>query len=103
MNFEITEEQEMVRETFARFLDDNSSTARVRKAIETGGFDAGMWRGLAELGAFAMRVPEAAGGMDLAIHRQTRRSPEKVSHPASAGDTFPLGRKIRNLKSAPSC
>ena len=71
MNFEITEEQEMVRETFARFLDDNSSTARVRKAIETGGFDAGMWRGLAELGAFAMRVPEAAGGMDLGLFDAT--------------------------------
>ena len=67
MNFDLTEEQEMMRDTFARFLDENSSTVRVRKAQETGGFDAEMWSGLAELGAFAMRVPEAAGGMDLGL------------------------------------
>ncbi|GGB99136.1 acyl-CoA dehydrogenase [Novosphingobium endophyticum] len=67
MNFDLTEEQEMMRETFARFLDENSSTVRVRKAQETGGFDAALWAGLAELGAFAMRVPEEAGGMGLGL------------------------------------
>ena len=36
MNFDLSDEQEMVRDTFARFLDDNSSPAHVRKAIETG-------------------------------------------------------------------
>ena len=67
MNLDLTDEQEMVRDTFARFLDENSSTARVRKAMETGGFDAALWSGLAELGAFAMRVPEDAGGMGLGL------------------------------------
>ncbi|MCT2400810.1 acyl-CoA dehydrogenase family protein [Novosphingobium mangrovi (ex Huang et al. 2023)] len=67
MNFDLTDEQEMMRDTFARFLDDNSSTERVRKAQDTGGFDAGMWAGLAELGAFAMRVSEQAGGMGLGL------------------------------------
>ena len=66
MNFDLTEEQEMVRETFARFLDENSSPVRVRAALPSG-FDAEMWRGLAELGAFAMRVPESAGGMDMGL------------------------------------
>jgi len=67
VNFDITEEQEMVRDTFARFLDDNSSTVRVRRAAEAGGFDAELWRGLGELGAFAMRVPEDAGGMGMGV------------------------------------
>ncbi|KHK91277.1 acyl-CoA dehydrogenase [Novosphingobium malaysiense] len=67
MNFDLTDEQEMMRDTFARFLDDNSSTARVRKALENGGFDAELWEGLAELGAFAMRVSEEAGGMGLGL------------------------------------
>ncbi len=71
MNFDLTDEQEMVRDTFARFLDGNSSTLRVRAAMspENGGtgFDAAMWRGLAELGALAMRVPDAAGGMGLGL------------------------------------
>ena len=66
MNFDLTEEQEMVRETFARFLDENSSTVRVRAALPSG-FDAEMWQGLAELGAFAMRVPESAGGMGMGL------------------------------------
>ncbi|WP_404480905.1 acyl-CoA dehydrogenase [Novosphingobium sp. BL-52-GroH] len=67
MNFDLTDEQEMMRDTFARFLDEHSSTVRVRKAQDTGGFDAALWSGLAELGAFAMRVPETAGGMELGL------------------------------------
>lgn len=67
MNFDLTDEQEMMRDTFARFLDENSSTVLVRKAQENGGFDAELWSGLAELGAFAMRVPEEAGGMGLGL------------------------------------
>ncbi|MBO9723535.1 MAG: acyl-CoA dehydrogenase [Novosphingobium sp.] len=67
MNFDLTDEQSMMRDTFARFLDENSSMARVRKAQETGGFDADLWTGLAELGAFSMRVPEDAEGMGLGL------------------------------------
>jgi alkylation response protein AidB-like acyl-CoA dehydrogenase len=67
MNFDLTEEQVMVRDTFARFLDEKSSMVRVRKALESQGFDAELWSGLAELGAFAMRVPEDAGGMGLGL------------------------------------
>jgi 3-oxochol-4-en-24-oyl-CoA dehydrogenase len=66
MNFDLTDEQEMVRDTFARFLEENSSSARVRAALPSG-FDGELWRGLAELGAFAMRVPEDAGGMGMGL------------------------------------
>ena len=68
MNFDLTQEQEMVRETFARFLDENSASTRVRAAIsEGGGFDAELWRGLAELGAFGLRVPEHGGGLGMGL------------------------------------
>jgi alkylation response protein AidB-like acyl-CoA dehydrogenase len=66
MNFDLTDEQEMVRDTFARFLDENSSSARVRAALPSG-FDPRLWQGLAELGAFALRVPEEAGGLGLGL------------------------------------
>ena len=66
MNFDITDEQEMMRDTFARFLDENSSMARVRAALPSG-FDADLWRDLAEMGALALRVPEQAGGMGLGL------------------------------------
>jgi len=65
MNFGLNDDQLMLRDSFARFLDAHSSAARVRKANEAGGFDPQLWRGLAELGAFAMRVPEAAGGLGM--------------------------------------
>lgn len=66
MNFDLSEDQRMMRETFARFLDEQSSIARVRAAMP-GGFDPAMWQGLAELGAFCLRVPEAKGGLDLGL------------------------------------
>jgi alkylation response protein AidB-like acyl-CoA dehydrogenase len=66
MNFEISEDQEMLRETFSRFLNANSSMARVRAALSSG-FDAQLWTGLAELGAFSLRVPEASGGLGLGV------------------------------------
>lgn len=66
MNFELSEDQRMISETFARFLSENSSTERVRKAAPSG-FDPELWAGLAELGAFSLRVPEEAGGLGLGL------------------------------------
>jgi len=67
MNFDLSEDQRLMRETFARFLDDQSSPARVRAAAEQGGFDRALWQGLAEMGAFGLRVPEACGGLGLGV------------------------------------
>jgi alkylation response protein AidB-like acyl-CoA dehydrogenase len=66
MNFDISEDQQMMRDTFARFLDKHSSMARVR-AAQPRGFDPALWSGLAELGAFSVRVPEASGGLGLGL------------------------------------
>jgi len=65
MNFGLDDDQQMLRDTFARFFDEHSSMARVRKANEAGGFDRALWEGLAELGTFSMRVPEEAGGLGM--------------------------------------
>jgi alkylation response protein AidB-like acyl-CoA dehydrogenase len=66
MNFEITEDQQMLRETFSRFLNVHSSMARVRAALPSG-FDRELWTGLADLGAFSLRVPESSGGLGLGV------------------------------------
>jgi alkylation response protein AidB-like acyl-CoA dehydrogenase len=66
MNFDLSDDQQMMRDNFARFLDQHSSMARVRAAQATG-FDPALWSGLAELGAFALRVPEANGGLGLGV------------------------------------
>jgi 3-oxochol-4-en-24-oyl-CoA dehydrogenase len=71
MNFALTDDQEMMRDMFARFLDEHSSTARVRAAQESkngpSGFDHDLWKGLAELGALSIRVPEDTGGLGLGL------------------------------------
>lgn len=66
MNFELSEDQQLLRDTFARYLDENSSMSRVR-AAQPSGFDRALWSGLAELGAFSLRVPEDAGGVGLGL------------------------------------
>ncbi|HEY1075646.1 MAG TPA: acyl-CoA dehydrogenase [Fontimonas sp.] len=66
MNFELSDEQQLMRESFARFLTTESSMVRVRAALGSG-FDAKLWKGLADLGAFGIRVPADAGGLDLGL------------------------------------
>ena len=66
MNFELSEEQELMRATFGRFLSGESTMERVRAALPSG-FDQALWKGLAELGAFALRVPQRAGGLGLGV------------------------------------
>jgi len=66
MNLDLTEDQQMMRDTFARFLSDQSSMERVRAALPQG-FDRKLWQGLAELGALGIRVPEQSGGLGLGI------------------------------------
>ncbi len=67
MNFDLSEDQRLMRESFARFLDEQSSMERVRNAAEKGGFDPDLWRGLAELGAFSLRIPEEHAGLGLGV------------------------------------
>src|SRR5262249_25023199 len=59
-------DQQLMRETFARFLSEESTTERVRAALPSG-FDQALWTGLAELGAFCLRVPQEAGGLGLGL------------------------------------
>jgi alkylation response protein AidB-like acyl-CoA dehydrogenase len=66
MNLEPSADQKQITESFARFLDEESSTARVRAALPSG-FDPALWQGLAGMGIFGIRVPEAAGGLGLGL------------------------------------
>lgn len=66
MNFEPTDDQAMIAETFARFFDEHSSMERVRAALPSG-FDAALWRSFAEMGGLGLRVAEEAGGSGLGL------------------------------------
>ena len=63
MNFELTEERQMLSDTLRRFLSDKYDT-RVRNAILDSdvGYSADIWSGLAELGVLGALFPEDQGG-----------------------------------------
>lgn len=64
MQFNLTEEQDMVRDSFAKLFEEHCTPERLR-AAEKSQFDAELWAGMAELGLFGLRVPEEAGGLGL--------------------------------------
>ena len=64
MTFGFSEEQNELRSTAARFLDEKSSSATVRELMESEqGFDEGTWKQMADLGWFGMAIPEEYGGI----------------------------------------
>ena len=71
MDFGFSEEQEMLRETARRFLDDKAPVEVVRSLMETdAGFDDGLWAQIAEQGWQAMAIPEAYGGAGFGFLEQ---------------------------------
>ena len=68
MDFEWTEEQELLRESVRRFAEENSAIDFVRAQWDDpAGATAGLWSGLADLGATGLLVPEDFGGVGLSV------------------------------------
>ncbi len=66
MNFEFSEEQNMLREQARGFLQDNCSLKVVREVLESGGtFNKGLWQKVAEMGWTSTVIPEEFGGLGL--------------------------------------
>jgi len=103
MNFDLSEDQQMMRETFARFLDEQSNMARVRAAMPSG-FDQALWTGLAEIGAFSIRVPEDAGGLGLGVFDATVLMEEAGRTLASGpiAETLVTARLLATLGGGPA-
>jgi alkylation response protein AidB-like acyl-CoA dehydrogenase len=64
MDFAFSEEQEELRRSVRRFLEDKSPMTEVRRLMETSeGFDRAVWQQMADqLGLQAMAIPEEFGG-----------------------------------------
>lgn len=66
MNFALSEEQHLVRETFARFCD--AEIAPAAEAIDVAhAFPRELFGKLADLGFFGLRYPQDVGGSDLGL------------------------------------
>ncbi|SIQ04285.1 butyryl-CoA dehydrogenase/hypothetical protein [Aromatoleum tolulyticum] len=66
MNFDLTDEQRAIRDTFARFCDERIAP-QAAALDEARAFPRALFRELAELGFFGMRYPESVGGTGLAL------------------------------------
>jgi 3-oxochol-4-en-24-oyl-CoA dehydrogenase len=66
MNLSLTDEQLLLKDTFARLFAKESSIARVRLNSETQ-FDADLWANLVDTGAPMARVPVASGGLGMSL------------------------------------
>ncbi|MBU0719029.1 MAG: acyl-CoA dehydrogenase family protein, partial [Planctomycetes bacterium] len=64
MDFQLSEEQKLVRETFERFCEERikPQAAALDEAHE---FPRDLFRELGELGLFGLRYPESLGGTNL--------------------------------------
>src|SRR2546428_1870188 len=64
MNFAFSEEQEELRRSVRRFLEDKSPSTEVRRLMETTeGYDPAVWSQMAEqLGLQGLAIPEEYGG-----------------------------------------
>jgi len=67
MNLEFSEDQKFVQHTAREFLTKNAGLDVCRKVLEAkdAGHDAGLWKGVAEMGWLGAVVPERHGGAGL--------------------------------------
>jgi alkylation response protein AidB-like acyl-CoA dehydrogenase len=77
MDFDLSEEQVLLKETVSSFLENECPLARVRELFNDDvGYDPLLWKGLAEMGVAGIHLPEEYGGsaleiLDLAVVAET--------------------------------
>src|SRR5581483_9124921 len=68
MDFGLSQDQVLLKETIRRYLESECPTTRVRAIMESDrGHDPDLWAGLAELGVAGLHVPAAHGGSGLEL------------------------------------
>jgi len=65
MNLELSPDRIFMRDEARRLLAERAASTALRRAVEAGGFDAGLWTTIGELGWCAVAIDEAAGGLGL--------------------------------------
>lgn len=65
MDFNFTEEQQLLADTVKRFVRDDYTFEKRREILKTpAGWSRDVWKSLADLGLTALNVPEAHGGLN---------------------------------------
>jgi alkylation response protein AidB-like acyl-CoA dehydrogenase len=67
VDFRVSEDQQALKDGVRSFCEGCFSLDTLRELEDTGGFDRSLWKDLAELGVFSLRLPEEQGGTDLGM------------------------------------
>jgi alkylation response protein AidB-like acyl-CoA dehydrogenase len=67
VDFELTDDQVALAEGVAKLCAGRVPPDRLRELEPAGGIDRDLWRELGDAGVFALRLPEAAGGVGLGM------------------------------------
>jgi alkylation response protein AidB-like acyl-CoA dehydrogenase len=67
MRFRLTEDQRALRDGVRQLLARRFDGEALRAAVDAPGLDRALWRELGEAGFFALRLPEADGGVGLGL------------------------------------
>ena len=65
MDFQLTEDQEALREGIRSFCEGRISFETLRELEQKDVVDRELWSDLAEMGVFSLRIPESEGGVGL--------------------------------------
>ena len=65
MDFDFTDDQEMLRDSVRRWVERGYDFERRRGIVKAGGFSRDAWKEIADLGICGLQVPEAQGGLGL--------------------------------------
>ena len=93
MDFELTKEQQMLKETVARFVDDQV-IPRAPEIDVDGAFPEKNFRAMAELGLFGISIPEAYGGSGTDLLSCVLVMEELGRGCASTANTFDIGAQL---------
>jgi alkylation response protein AidB-like acyl-CoA dehydrogenase len=68
VNFELSEEQQLLQQTVRQFLENECPATHVRALFEgETGFDPALWKGMVEMGVAGLHLPERFGGAGLEL------------------------------------
>ncbi|MPY52012.1 acyl-CoA dehydrogenase family protein [Streptomyces acidicola] len=67
MHFQLTDDQRALRDGVRELLEGRFGRQALRTALDTPGLDRTLWRELGEAGFFALRLPEAEGGVGVGL------------------------------------
>lgn len=95
MNFDLTDDQNILISSVARMLEAESSPGRVRAAEQTG-FDAALWRSSRDFGLVTFRTPEGGGSLIDALLIAEQAGRVLVSVPMA--ETMVTARLLATLK-----